>query len=356
MINKPLVSVITACYNGALYIERSLKKLLEQTYGSVELIFVNDGSTDNTEEIVLSYKEKFEKRGYQIVYIKQENQGVGGATNTALKYVKGEYFTLCDADNFFASDYVEEMVSFFQKNPQFSIVRCNGYIVSEKNINEPIRTIAGGHDELFKEDLFENCLFVKNFHFGSAIFRTKDFDKINPTRQIYPSRHGQNWQILLPMFYNYKAGYIDKPMCYVLYRENSIYNVVSKQDVIKQYEQKNEYCIIIKETLNSINMPNEERDAYIKKIEIIYSKQRLMIASKNKDFFKLEEEYRFLKMNDALTRIDVRWYRRCKNKFYNLLFVVGGGASRMLLKLKKSYSKNKQLLLKNKNKKEEVNK
>ena len=61
--NKPLVSVITPCYNGEKFLHRFLDSVLNQTYTNVEFIFINDGSFDKTEEIVFSYKERLKSKG-----------------------------------------------------------------------------------------------------------------------------------------------------------------------------------------------------------------------------------------------------------------------------------------------------
>lgn len=60
---KPLVSIITPCYNGEQYIDAYFQSILAQTYTRLELIFVNDGSTDKTEEVALSYREQLEQKG-----------------------------------------------------------------------------------------------------------------------------------------------------------------------------------------------------------------------------------------------------------------------------------------------------
>jgi glycosyltransferase involved in cell wall biosynthesis len=66
-MNKgPIVSIVTPCYNGEKHIHRYLDSLLAQTYSNIELIFVNDGSSDNTEKIVLSYTDKFESKGIKL--------------------------------------------------------------------------------------------------------------------------------------------------------------------------------------------------------------------------------------------------------------------------------------------------
>ena len=77
-MTKPLVSIITPCYNGEAFLKRYFESILNQTYPNLELIFINDGSTDRTEEIALSYRERLEKRGITYIYEKQENAGLAG--------------------------------------------------------------------------------------------------------------------------------------------------------------------------------------------------------------------------------------------------------------------------------------
>ena len=299
MKSNPLVSIITPCYNSENYLERYLKNILEQTYSNIELIIVNDGSKDRTEEITLSFVERFKDKGYSLIYIKQENKGLGGAINTALKYITGEYFTWCDSDNFYTNDYVQTKINFFLENPQYSIVRCDGYIVDDSNIHEIKSTMAKHNKDKYQEDMFENCLFVKNFHFGCAMLKTADFDKVNPTRDIYPSREGQNWQLLLPMFYYYKSGYIDKPMFYFVYRADSVSNCVQKQSLEKKYAQQSEHCKIILETLRFMKIP--EGEEYSREIEIQYSKKIMSMAFYGYDSKRVQLEYKKLK---ALGTVD----------------------------------------------------
>lgn len=318
MINdKPLVSIITPCYNSQNYIKRYLDNILSQTYSNIELILVNDGSTDATENIILSYKERFEARGYRYVYIRQENKGLGGAINTALKYISGEYFTWCDSDNFYIDDYVSQKVNFFEEHPEYSIVRCDGYVVNDSDIYSPRSTMCRikKQEDKFKEHIFENCLYIKNFHFGCAMLRTADFDKVNPQRYIYPSRHGQNWQLLLPMFYHYKSGYIDKPMFYFVYREQSVSNCVKTQGLDAIYNQTEEYSRIISKTLDFMNIPEGEK--YKRNIAIKYSNQRLCIASENRDKSRLDQEKEFLIALGAFDNKSKKIYRDGVNSFFH---------------------------------------
>ena len=73
------VSIITPCFNGEGFVERYLNSILNQTYKNIELIFINDGSTDRTEKVVKSYIIKFEEKGMKLIYIYQENAGQAAA-------------------------------------------------------------------------------------------------------------------------------------------------------------------------------------------------------------------------------------------------------------------------------------
>lgn len=114
-MTKPLVSIITPCYNGEAFLKRYFESILNQTYPNLELIFINDGSTDRTEEIALSYRERLEKRGITYIYEKQENAGQAAALNRGLKLFTGEYLTWPDSDDVMTKDSIEKKSIFLRK-------------------------------------------------------------------------------------------------------------------------------------------------------------------------------------------------------------------------------------------------
>ena len=305
-MREPLVSIITPCYNSEIYLERYLYSILKQTYNNVQLIIVNDGSVDSTEDIVLDYKEEFTIRGYDLTYVYQENKGLGGAINTGLKYIRGEYFTWCDSDNFLTHDYIKIKIDFFLANPQYSVVRCDGYIVSAENINKPLRTMAQYNTDKYNEKLFYNALMEYNFHFGCAMLKVSDFDIVNPQREIYPSREGQNWQLLLPMFYHYKSGYIDKQMFYFVIREDSISHIAMKEGIESRITQFEEYEKIICETIKKMSIPEEEY--YLKQVAIKYAKRIFLLAIENNKSEISNKYYNKLKTLGAVN-IKIKVYK-----------------------------------------------
>ena len=95
-MQHPKVSVIIPVYNGSNYLSDAINSALSQTYSNLEIIIVNDGSSDNgkTKEIALSY-------GNKIKYIEKENGGVSSALNTGIKNMTGEYFSWISHDDIF---------------------------------------------------------------------------------------------------------------------------------------------------------------------------------------------------------------------------------------------------------------
>ncbi|MDJ0555185.1 MAG: glycosyltransferase [Microcoleaceae cyanobacterium MO_207.B10] len=135
----PRVSVIIATYNNAHYILEAIASVLNQTYTSYEIIVIDDGSTDNTRQVLEPYLDK-------IRYVYQENQGVSHARNLGLEMARGEFIAFLDADDFFLSDKLAKQVSIFDARPSLGIVHSGWRLVNEKG--EKISDIELWHGSL----------------------------------------------------------------------------------------------------------------------------------------------------------------------------------------------------------------
>lgn len=111
--NAPLISVVMPCYNNGTYVGQAIESVLKQTYDNWELIIVNDGSTDNSEEVINQYAQT-ERR---LHYIKQENRGVSAARNRGAQAAKGEFICFLDADDWLAPICIQKAVDNYQKHP-----------------------------------------------------------------------------------------------------------------------------------------------------------------------------------------------------------------------------------------------
>ena len=130
------VSLISPCYNGENHLGYFLESLLTQTYENVEFIFVNDGSTDKTEEIFKAYQERLQNKGWDVVYISQENKGQAAAVNAGLKLVKGDYLLWPDSDDILYPEHIARKVAFMEKNPQYGVGFCSIDKVNENDLEK----------------------------------------------------------------------------------------------------------------------------------------------------------------------------------------------------------------------------
>lgn len=102
---RPKISVIVPVYNVELYLKRCLDSIINQTLSDIEIICVNDGSTDNSVNILDEYAQKDDR----IKIVSQVNAGLSAARNTGLKYVSGEYISFIDSDDWIDLDFYEKM-------------------------------------------------------------------------------------------------------------------------------------------------------------------------------------------------------------------------------------------------------
>ena len=117
---NPLVSVVISGLNAEKYLAEAIDSILVQTYENFELIIVNDGSTDTTEDIILSYKDR------RIKYIKNEtNLGLAASLNKGIKLANGKYIARLDADDVSAKDRLEIQVKYLECKPEIAV--CGSY-------------------------------------------------------------------------------------------------------------------------------------------------------------------------------------------------------------------------------------
>lgn len=173
---QPIISVCIAAYNVEKYIEKCLLSVINQTLQNIEIIVVNDGSKDNTLDII----KKFAKQEKRIIVIDQENRGLGNARNCAIKISKGKYIHLMDADDYMDACFLEKMVSNAEKHQSDMVI--SNHIVFEDGTNKELyrstlpHTLIGGRknygntpdllmvpchvwDKIYKRDLIKDTKF-----------------------------------------------------------------------------------------------------------------------------------------------------------------------------------------------------
>lgn len=140
--SSPKVSVIIPAYNQAEYLCQAIDSALSQTYNNVEIIVVDDGSTDNTQELVKKYTDK-------IHYIRQTNQGSSSARNRALTTATGKYIAFVDHDDIWLKNKLEEEVPFLENNKEYGFIYSGVDFIDENGRIIGQRTTYKGEEPTF---------------------------------------------------------------------------------------------------------------------------------------------------------------------------------------------------------------
>lgn len=155
---RPLVSVIIPVYNGEHFIKEAIENVLSQKYPSLEIIVVNDGSTDSTDEII-------KQLPVDMRYFNQDNFGPSAARNKGIRDASGEFITFLDADDLWPENNLNIMVDAMLENPDMDVIR--GYAQLMEFNNESGRyEYAGNPKESFPH------------YIGAAIYRKSAFEKV----------------------------------------------------------------------------------------------------------------------------------------------------------------------------------
>ena len=162
----PLVSIVITTYNHGIFIRDAIDSVLNQTYKNIEILIVDDGSTDNTNQIILEYINPTVKYLYQV------NQGLSAARNTGLKIANGEYILFLDADDFLYPDGIMTNASILNKNPEIAFVSGSyKYVDINKNELESIaHPIIGNHFHML---ILTNYIEMH----GTVLYRKKIIEK-----------------------------------------------------------------------------------------------------------------------------------------------------------------------------------
>lgn len=260
----PKVSVIVPVYNVEKYITRCLTSLVNQTIDDSEIILVNDGSIDNSEQIIRQFKKDYKN----IIYVKKENGGLSSARNFGLIYATGEYVAFLDSDDYVDrtlyqkmyekakatnSDFVE--CDFIWKYPNHEKIDVGFRYKDKKEMFEKARVVAW--NKLIKREIIIN----KKIEFPVGLY----YEDV------------EFFYKLLPYINNF--SFVEEPLIYYVQRDNSI---VNKQD--SRTKQIFKVLDNVIDYYKKIGLYSE----YEKQIEYTYT--RILLCSSLKRMLKIEDK------------------------------------------------------------------
>lgn len=292
-MTNPKVSIIVPAYNTEKYINKCLTSLINQTYKNIEIIVVNDGSTDNTNEIV----ENFAYSDDRIKLFNIENSGVSNARNFAIKNSTGNYIAFVDSDDYISSNYIEIMLSCALEN-NLDLVCCNFQKISENKTQKKYKI------KKVKTKIYNKTEYLKEIFTGNlltfALTTSKIYKKELMNEFIGNIVHGED------ILYNYyylqkidKAGYLNLKLYTYVTRKNSAVNSrFSKRRFKLMYK--------LIEIANELHQSKPELEKYIRTwlyfscLESFYFMFRDKVVDKESYNFlynNLKENKKFLRAN-----------------------------------------------------------
>ncbi|TNV15154.1 glycosyltransferase [Buttiauxella sp. B2] len=242
--NNIKLSIIIPCYNSSEYIEECLLSVIQHARNSIEVIIVNDGSTDDSFKVIEKVLAGFP--GTNTTLIDQENKGVSVARNTGIEHSRGEYICFLDADDFY-SDKFWSIVPDIINNRNFDIIEFNGsqFEGSTDNIVEYIDTCSvTGEIEVYNYNALSPVFRKCKWYPWTRVFKKSLFSNISfPENRLYED------MVTIPKLYIKSTRIIGVKESLVWYRfhKNSITQTFRKKDIPDLSYVLSEYVNIVSE-------------------------------------------------------------------------------------------------------------
>ena len=206
------ISVIIPTYNRCNTIERAVRSVLIQTYGELEVIVVDDGSTDRTEEIIRGIEDS------RVKYYKKENGGVSSARNTGVRYADGDMIAFHDSDDSWREDKLEKQMEYWREHPEFAMVYC-GYELHRDGRTSMMIPPAIDSKEL-EGDIFLALLKRNTIGAPTMVMRKNSFVAVGGFDESLKSL--EDWEFVLRFAKQYQIGFVDEVLVDAFQTEGSI--------------------------------------------------------------------------------------------------------------------------------------
>lgn len=296
------VSIIVPIYNVEKYLDECIKSIVKQTYNNIEIILIDDGSTDNSSNIC----DKWENKDKRIIAIHKENGGLSSARNEALKIATGDYLAFIDSDDIIDEKMIETLVNLLEtKQANISVCQFTRYLegnkptfshLEETNIYNKNKALVEllydkltSHvcNKLFKKELFNDIEFPKGKNYEDLRTTYKIIEKCDKIVETKSELYG----------YMTRNSSISKKM-----------NEKNLEDYIDAFNERFIYY--------EKNYPQFKKENIIGKIQYIYICYLKIADCNNKELLKnnkLIKEYNFLKKN-LKKQIRLEYYKQMSKK------------------------------------------
>jgi len=227
---KGLVSVIIPTYNRASFLKRAIESVLAQTYEAIEIIVVDDGSTDDTHTLVASYGDK-------VLFIRQNHEGASAARNRGLLLARGEFIAFLDSDDYWAKEKLAEQLTALEQHPEAAV--CYTWYALVDQDEQFSRAICPqDKGDIFSAVYFRNHLITPHLLIKrSCFFEGEELIlKFDPNLII-----AEDFKLRLQLASAYHFCYVPKCLVYVTTHPGSTHSSYKVDEMVKCLRSVEEY-------------------------------------------------------------------------------------------------------------------
>lgn len=220
---NPLVTFFIPSYNHAKYVEKSIVSVCEQTYENLEVIIIDDGSTDGSHDLILELQKK-----YNFKYIHRPNKGLIKTLNEALEIAKGEYICWGGSDDIFLKDKAERQVAFLKENPDF--VLCYGKMTFINNQGGIIKNAKSKHSRsgFVFDSLLQRCFIT----LPTVMIKTSIIREFGGFDERF---FLEDYPLWLKISKKYQIGFLDEFLTYYRLHDSNVSSNLVK--MVKEVER-----------------------------------------------------------------------------------------------------------------------
>lgn len=222
-MSTPMISVLMPVYNGEKYLKEAIDSILNQTYTSFEFLILNDGSTDKTEEIILSYNDP------RIIYIKNnQNLQIVKTLNKGIKLAKGKYIARMDADDISLPERFQKQVQFMEENSDIDL--CGSWL--ETFYKDRITNVS--RPKTFNDDIKVALLFNTSFMHPTVFGKKSFFSELFYNKNMVGAEDYELWIRGID-----KYTYANIPLILLKYRRHANQTNTTEQTMIADQVRRN---------------------------------------------------------------------------------------------------------------------
>lgn len=263
-----LISIIIPCYNAEKYITETINSVLNQNYKNIEVIIIDDGSTDSSKIKVKGFKE------HNIIYIYQDNRGVSSARNNGLIFSKGKYIMFLDADDLLSTNFLMKRLNYLESNPDCGACASSIEIINDnsKKLNKTFKNVCKIEDLTSFNPITYTCP-------SGYLFRNETLKENNLRFNLQLSSSADKLFLYEFLMFSSIALVKNSPLLYRVYQTSMSNNL--SENLIKDHIS---YLRLI---INKKLIPAEKRTCVIARINYTIGASYLKLRKRRKALYYL---------------------------------------------------------------------